>query len=245
MAPGRRAWMGVVAGVALTAAARPARADWTVAAFLGAGATRSSTLRVEQPATGTSLAFRPVGYRGESFEAPVYYGYRLGRRLPFAPSLSIEAEFIHLKVFTDPDATVHATGVERGVPVSRSQRLGDTVERFSISHGENFVLANLVVRRPLGRGSRGHRVQAVGRAGAGLTVPHPESTVGGASVDHYELGSFAWQVAGGVELRVVRGLHALAEYKFTRVGEAVTIAQGQAHTVLATHHLAVGAGYAF
>lgn len=237
--------LGVLAGLALAATARPARADWTVAAFLGAGATRPGSLRIEQPATGTALTLGPVEFRGESFTAPIYYGYRIGRRLPFARWVAAEAEFIHLKVFTDPDARVRATGVERGAPVSRTQRLRDTVERFSISHGENFVLANLVARRPLGASARGVRVGVALRAGVGLTVPHPESTVAGESVDQYELGSFAWQLAGGVEVRVTRGLHGLVEYKFTRVRESVTIARGVARTTLTTHHVAIGLGYSF
>jgi len=235
----------MLAAMVLAAWPRPALADWTLAAFLGAAATRSSTLHIEQPASDTSLSFSPVAYRGESFAAPVYYGYRLGRRLPFGSRLAVEAEFIHLKVFTDPTQTVRATGVERGVAVSRTQRLGDTVERFSISHGENFVLANLVARLPLGRGQTGERLQAAVRGGAGVTIPHPESTIDGESVDHYELGSFAWQLAAGLELHLARGLYALGEYKFTRVDQTVTIARGTARTVLATHHLVFGAGYRF
>ncbi len=234
-----------VAGLVLTGSARPAAADWTFAAFLGAAHTQTSSLRIEQPALGTRLAFDPVAYRSESFAAPVYYGYRLGRRLPFAPAFWVEAEFIHAKLYTDPGATVRVTGVERGQAVSRTQPLGRTVERFSISHGENFVLGNLVWRPGPSEAAGGRRVQLVVRAGAGLTVPHPESTVVGESVDHYELGSFAWHAAGGLEVRVAKGLHALGEYKFTRVAERVTIAGGEARTVLATHHLVFGAGYRF
>lgn len=241
----RRVAFGVLAGLALVASPGSACADWTVAAFLGAAHTTSSTLRIEQPALGTRLSFDPIAYRGESFAAPVYYGYRLGRRLPFARSVFVEAEFIHLKVLSDPDANVRVTGVERGQAVARTQRLGDTVERFSITHGENFVLANLVARHSLGRGATTDRLHVVVRAGVGFTVPHPESTIGGESVDQYELGSFAWQLAGGVEMRVTKGLRALGEYKFTRVDQAVTIARGEARTVLATHHVVFGLGYHF
>ena len=49
----------------------------------------------------------------------------------------------------------------------------------------------------------------------------------------------------GVELRLVRGLQALAEYKFTRTRQTVGVPSGEAHTLLRAHQVAFGLGYRF
>lgn len=237
--------VGVLAGFFVLASCPPARADWTVAAFLGGATTLDAALRIQQPGARTDLRFDPIAYRGENFTSPFYYGYRVGWDLPFAPGFAIEAEFIHLKVFADTGAIVMARGAIGGQPVSRQQRLDETVSLFSISHGANFVLANVVFRQPIAGGPGGDPVTFVARAGLGPTVPHAESTIDGAFQMQYELGSLAWQLAAGVEMRVVKGLHALGEYKFTRTNQTVSISGGTAQTQLRTHHGVFGFGYRF
>ena len=235
----------LVAGFLLLASCAPARADWTIAAFLGAGGTHASSLRIEQPASHTALTFEPIDYRGESFTSPVYYGYRVGWILPFAPRLAVEAEFIHLKVFADTSAITTARGIEHGQMVGRRQRLDHTVQLFSISHGANFVLANVVFRHPVVRGAVSDRVTVSARAGLGPTVAHAESTIAGAFQEQYELGSLGWQLAAGLEIRLMKGLHAIGEYKLTRTNQQVSVSGGEAQTLLRTNHLVFGAGYRF
>jgi opacity protein-like surface antigen len=191
------------------------------------------------------LTFSPVEWHGESFTPPVYFGYRLGWILPFAARVAIEAEFIHLKVYAETRAVVTARGHVGGMPVNRSQRLDATVQSFSISHGANFVLVNVAYRQPLSLAFT-DRVVLVARAGIGPTMPHAESTIGGVTdPGEYALGSLGWQVAGGVELRLVRGLRALGEYKFSRTRQTVRVPDGEARTLLRTHHIAFGLGYRF
>jgi len=228
--------------VLIVGTAAPAHADWTVAAFLGGGTTARTTIELSQPSLGVELRFEPVDYRGEAFTSPVYHGYRLGYVLPRTPRFAIEAEFVHLKAYTDPAARVSARGRVGGSAVDRVQVLGDTFERFSISHGVNFVLANLVFRQPL---DRRDRVALAVRGGLGPTVPHPESTIGGRSVERYELGSFGWQIGAGLEVKVAGGLHAIGEYKLTRTRQRVTVADGEARTLLRTHHGIFGVGWRF
>ena len=232
------AWLGACL---LAGSAAPARADWTVAAFLGSASTRPSSIRLQQPGAGTDLSYRPVVYDDESFVSPVYYGYRFGHTLPFAPRFAVEAEFVHLKAFADTRATATLRGTERDAGVERTEPLNRTIERFSISHGVNFVLINLAYRQPLG--SDEGRVAVTARAGAGPTVPHGESTIHGESLDQYELGALGWQVAAGVDVRLAKGLRALAEYKFTRTRQTVSVAGGTAGTLLCTHHVVFGLGY--
>src|SRR5919108_6461247 len=169
----------LLSAVFLVSTPAAARADWTLAAYIGTAWTRSTTLTLDRGALGQST-FTAVPFDSHSFEGPLYYGYRGGwfRRDSIA---GIEGEAIHLKVFARPGA------------------LGPDVRRFSISHGLNLLFANAVLRQ---RVSPSRRVVATARLGAGFSVPHGESEIAGVEQQQYEVGSLALQAAGGVELRV-------------------------------------------
>ena len=197
--------------------AHPARADWTAAAYLGASVTAASDLTLEQPATGRRVKWTAVPLDSRSFESPPYYGYRVGWR----PSgrIGVEAELIHLKVYARPGA------------------LEPAVERFSISHGLNLLLANVVWRQPLGR-----RARLATRAGAGVAVPHGESRVAGVDRGQYEVSSAALQGAVGPELTLSRHARAFVEYKVTTTAPAVTVAGGTIQGRYTSQHVAMGLG---
>ena len=80
----------------------------------------------------------------------MYYGYRVLWTRLRQGRIGFEAELIHLKVYADTAAPVSVRGRILDAPVDRTMRLGDVVERFSISHGLNLLFGNLVLRRPLG-----------------------------------------------------------------------------------------------
>ena len=221
--------------------ARPASAEWRLGAFLGGARTQSTSLSVTQPSEGTDVTLSPVHYRSESFEPPIYYAYSVGV-FPGARSFGIEGEFIHLKVIADTARTTSAEGVIAGQPSSGTRALSSVVERFSISHGVNLLLVNAVMRRSaavVGR-SVPPRWILTGRAGAGASVSHPESTIGGRSLERYEWGSFSLQGAAGVEVRIARRLFLAGEYKLTRTVQHVSIVDGSARTPLTTHHAVAG-----
>jgi hypothetical protein len=52
-------------------------------------------------------------------------------------------------------------------------------------------------------------------------------------------------MAGGVELKLWRGLYALGEYKFTRTRQEGKIASGSAESLLRTQHGVFGLSYHF
>ena len=242
---GFRIGVGLAAGLLLQAGVAPsAQAQWRVAAFLGSASNPSSSIHLIQPASATDLIYEPIAWDDESFVPPVYYGYRIGRSLPFAPRLSIEAEFVHLKMFADTSATARVRGTDRGVAIDRREAIDRTLERFSISHGVNFVFVNAVYRLPMGPAAH-PRLTLTARGGAGPTVPHGESTIRGESRDQYELGALGWQASGGLEVRIAGGFHALMDYKYTRTRQTVGVAGGTAGTLLRTHHVVFGAGYEF
>jgi lipid A oxidase len=200
----------------------PARADWTLAAYIGTAWTRATTLTLDRGALGQSV-FTDVPFDSHSFEGPLYYGYRGGwfRRGSIA---GIEGEVIHLKVFARPGT------------------LGSDVRRFSISHGLNLLFANAVLRKPI---TPSQRVLATARLGAGFSVPHGESEIAGVEQQQYEVGSLALQAAGGIELRVAPHLRGFAEYKLTRTAPAVSVAGGSMHGRYLSQHLAAGLGVAW
>jgi hypothetical protein len=222
------------------AAPRRAAADWTFTAFLGTCRTRDTWLRVSQPSRTTEVTLSPVRYDSASFDAPPYYGYRVGA-FPGTRWFGVEGEFIHLKVFADTARPTRVLGVLGGQAIDDTRPLATIVQRFSISHGVNLLLVNGVVRhRSTTSGSAPPRWIVAGRFGAGASIPHPESTIDGASLERYEWGAFAIQVAAGVEVHVARRIYAFGEYKLTRTVQDVRLAEGSARTSLITQHLVFG-----
>ncbi|MCX7604706.1 MAG: hypothetical protein N2036_11585 [Bryobacteraceae bacterium] len=217
-----------------------ARAEWRFAAYLGAAANRPGALRIEQPALGTRLTFGGVHYEARSFDSPIYYGGRLGHF--FRRGFGAEAEFIHLKAYALTARSVAAQGAWRGSPVDAQLPMNAFVERYSISHGLNFLLANLVYSRPV---PALPAVRWAARLGAGPTIPHAESTVGGESREGYQLGRPALHAAAGVELRLWKRVHAITEYKHTRTSQRTRIAAGNASALFRTHHVVFGLGLSF
>jgi hypothetical protein len=230
-----------------TSGAREGRGGWVVAAFVGGARTGASDLRISQPSLGNDLTFERVRFRSRSFEPPLYYGLRGGYFPPRLPFLGVEAEFIHLKVYSNPQQRVRARGSRRGALVDRELALGEVVEQYSISHGVNLLLFNVALRRGVRRDSDSPdgRLIFAARAGVGPTLPHTESSVEGQRQEQYEVGRPAWQAAGGAEFRLRRGLYALGEYKFTRTRQRGEISSGRAESLLRTHHGVFGLSYHF
>lgn len=214
---------------------------WVVAAYLGGASTASSDLTVSQPSFGNNLTFEDVRFRSRSFDPPLYYGFRGGYFLHRAPFLGFEAEFIHLKVFTDPQQRVRVRGRRRSVPIDTELPLGEIVQQYSISHGANLLLFNVAARHRVAGG----RLMLTARAGVGPTLPHTESRIEGQAQEQYELGRVGWQAAGAAELKLWRGLHLLGEYKFTRTRQRNEVSSGTAESLLRTHHAVFGLSYHF
>jgi opacity protein-like surface antigen len=233
-----------VVTAALVYVAHPsvAHADWTVGAFLGGAATQDTTLAINRPIDATDVTLSHVHYDSESFQSPVYYGYRVAF-FPRAGWIGIEGELVHVKVVADTARTTQATGTIRGSTITAPIALSSIVEQFSITHGVNLLLANAVLRHRLNIDASGHaRWLLIGRLGAGASIPHAESTIGGSHVEGYEWGAFSLQAAGGVEARVTTRLFVMTEYKLTRTVQDVIVSGGTARTPLTTHHIVAGIG---
>jgi len=188
-----------------------------------------------------------VEYRAESLTSPQYYGYRVTWVPDQHRWIGIEAEVIHAKVFAEADRFVSIRGTLRGAEVDGSFPLRSVVQRLAMSHGLNFILANIALRRELGPVDAGGRppFALVVRVGAGPTIPHAESTVEHVNRDQYESGGLGAQLAGGVEATVWRRLLVLGEYKFTWASPEIDVAGGQATIPARSHHVVGGLAYRF
>jgi len=229
-----------VALAAVLALPGMAEADWTLGAFLGNAWTRASTIHLVVPQLQTNLEIAPVEYRSESFQSPVYYGGRASWTPRATSHLAVEAEFIHTKVFAHTDYLARARGIWHGSAVDDKVPVGSVVQRLAMSHGLNFVLANIAFHHDI----REHLL-AVVRTGVGATVPHVETTLDGFNQDHYAGGGLAGQIAGGVEVELIAHLHAVAEYKFTWSSPTIDVASGTATVPARSHHLVAGVAYRF
>jgi hypothetical protein len=220
---------------------------WVVAAYIGGAHTSSSTLTVLQPSLGNNLAFENVRLASRSFDPPLYYGFRGGYFLPQTPYFGIEAEFIHLKVFSNPQQRVRVVGLLRGATINGELPLGEIVQQYSVSHGVNLLLFNGALRYAVRSDNDGPlgRLVLSARAGVGPTLPHTESTIEGQRQEQYEVGSVGWQAAGAAEVRLWKGLFAFGEYKFTRTRQNGKVFSGTAQSLLRSHHGVVGLSYHF
>jgi hypothetical protein len=216
-----RVWLVTAVGFAVLAFASSARAEWSLQGYLGASHTSPATLTLDRPASGAPVTLPGVPLESRSFETPPYYGYRLGWTASDG-RFGVEAELTHLKVF------------------ARAGSMGPLVERFSISHGLNLLLANVVWRQRITP-----RVRIVIRGGAGVAIPHGESRIGGVDQEQYEISSTALQGAAGPELVVARHVRAFVEYKLTTAAPAVSVAGGTISGRYTSQHLAAGMGVAW
>ena len=213
-----------------------------VSAYLGALRTQLSTARLDQPAQRTSIELIDLHYRGESSRPRQYYGYRIGWIPSARRWMALELEHVHGKVFAETGDIVPVRGTLRGVPIDISQKVSLIVEDLSMSHGLNFIFANVVIRHEFGAdlGAGRRRAIASVRVGVGPTVPHAESTIGGVTREQYEYGGIGAQAGGGIEFALWRGLHVLGEYKFTGTDARISVDGGEAVIPARSHHVVAG-----
>lgn len=206
----------------LTLTPQAAAAQWYAGVYLGANTTAPADVRVK--GDGYDITYPDVSFEAKSFTSPQYYGWRLGRFLDPSRRLGVEIEFIHLKVIAKPE------------------ELGPDVTRYQMTHGLNYLVANLTTRRPIGRSAYGESpLSLVGRLGAGITIPHAETTVRGAMKEQYENAGFGAHASVGLNYRLAGRLALVGEYKMTYAKPKITTAwNGWGQTTTLSHHVAVG-----
>ena len=213
-----------------------ASAQWYVGFYLGTHNTTSADITIDLPERNTSLTYEDVNFEAKPFKSPQYYGYRIGKLFGERRRFGLEAELIHLKTIAKAADAYQVRGVENGVAVDEVSRMSDRVQRYEMTHGLNFIVINLVARRPIGSG----RAALVGRVGAGPTLPHAETTIDMVTREQYEFGGLGVHLAGGVEFALGSRLHALAEYKFARARPEIDVDGGTGRMTARCHQFAFG-----
>lgn len=200
----------------------PASAQWYAGVYMGANTTSPADVTVK--GDGYDITYPDVSFEAKSFTSPQYYGWRVGRFFDEGRRFGMEVEFIHLKVIAKPE------------------ELGPDVTRYQMTHGLNFLVVNLTNRTPLGRSAYGEpRMALVARGGAGITLPHAETTILGASLEQYEYAGLGAHAAVGLDIRLKGRLSLVSEYKVTYAKPTITTAHnGTGRTTAMSHHLAVG-----
>lgn len=215
----------------------PCRAQWTIAGYIGGVHTQPADLDFARQATGTDLTFPDTPFRSESLDSPLYYGYRIGKAL-YRELFFVEGELIHAKAYAQPEEAGAGAGRLDGQLVV-DVPLASVVQRFAMSHGLNLILVNAAFRRHIGHS----RAAVVARAGLGPVLAHGETEIDGDRREDYQWAGVGLQAAGGLELRLWRGLHGLLEYKFTRARPQITVGGGSLEVTTLSHHVAIGASW--
>jgi opacity protein-like surface antigen len=235
----RRGVAGLVLVAVLALVPTAASAQWYGGVFLGGNRTQAADVEIHQPQQATSLTFEEVGFEARPFTSPQYYGFRLGRALGPDRTWGVELEFIHLKVISRTAREYRTFGEQGGEPIDTTTRMDAFVERYSMTHGLNYVLVNLMARRPLA----GDAAALSARVGAGPTYPHAESTVGGVAREQYEYAGLGLHGAAGVEVRLRGRWSANVEYKLTASRPQIDIAGGTGRMRAIDHQIAAGLAF--
>jgi len=237
-------FFGLIACCATGSAARP---EIVVSAFGGVALTENNDLRLQQNG-GTDLTFHNVSYKGKDFQSPPYYGARLACFSSEQSHWGFGAEFFHAKLYLNTEETVRVSGTLAGKPVDAFERVGDTINSFNLSHGLNFLTADVMYRAFLGERGKDFlgRLQPYVGVGVGAVIPHVESIIGGVGYEKYQWHGPGVQAFVGTNFDLTRHWSLFAEYKFSYANlDHLNIPGGSIGITPLTHHIVSGLSFRF
>jgi lipid A oxidase len=224
-----------------------ARAEVQLSIFTGVALTQDRDIDLHK-AGGTDLTFHDVSFEGRDFETPPYYGFRALWFPTDASHWGFGGEFFHMKMYAETDDTVRVTGRRDGVPLNDTERIDQTIQSFSLSHGLNYALGDVVYRWMPGRRGEdflGHLTPYAG-IGLGLAIPHVESEVNGSFHEEYQVHGPGVQGLAGVNVALTRHWGLMFEYKFTYANlDSLDIPGGSIEVTPLNHHLVTGLTFSF
>src|SRR5437867_7444206 len=244
----RLSWLCGGLPAAFIIAAATASAETLISGYLGDSWTRSSDLRVSQSTTDSDATFQGVHWDSKSFAAPLHYDLRVTYFLEAYPAWGIALDFTRYKIYAPTGDPVPVRGRWNGVSVDESAPLDERVQRFSISHGVNYVGPLIVYRLNLFESTafRNGRLQPYVGVGPIYYIDHPESTVNGLAVERYEGSGWGWQALAGLRYRLTEHWSAFGALKYDQGRARVSVAgDGSADTRLRTGHAIFGIGFSF
>ncbi|MEZ4416445.1 MAG: hypothetical protein R3E10_11930 [Gemmatimonadota bacterium] len=152
------------------------------------------------------IELRDVAWREEPFQQPLYWGARLLLWLP-GGAWGALVDFTHAKLTATASQPVRTVVRGEGAPLDLVQPLGETIERFRMTHGYNIVTLG-----GLGRFGNGRRVSPYVGLGGGVVIPHVEALIQGAATSRYQWGGFAARATAGLGIGVVGRLRLFCDY---------------------------------
>jgi lipid A oxidase len=215
---------GLALGAALLVGAPASAAEWEIGGYIGATWTHDSDIDYQRPGL-PGATFSSVGWKGEPFKSPIYYGVHLTRWFEQAPEWGIQIDFNHIK-----------TTAERKGPVA------DHFNHLEFTDGLNIATVNALYRWQTGTAFTPY----VG-AGLGVDVPNVEVySPGYRNTFEYQLGGIAAVAFAGIDFKLFDAVSLFGEYKFSyaRV-DADLVGGGSLETNLFNHHLNLGLAYRF
>lgn len=230
--------LGIVLMLSAATTAPASRPGPFLELALGWSAPRPADLRIVQPDRGRDFTVRSLAFDDKSFDLPVWYSARAGWLLPRPSWLAIGVEFIHPKLYARTGDTRPIAGTRDGALIDTVAVVRSYVERFNISHGDNYLALEALAHRAVGP------FEAYLGIGLGPVIAHPENVVEGRrNRERYEVAGLGLLGLLGTRIFPGRRLGLGAEYKFTRARIEVSLAEGQGRLTERTHHLSVGLSF--
>ena len=163
-----------------------------------------------------------VGWKGKSFDAPIYYGTRA--TFWNSNKLSYGAEFTHAKAYA-PSSALQSAGFDR----------------LEFTDGHNIITLNINKRWMMGN------FITYSLFGLGIAFPHVDALpTGGIHTFEYQYTGPAMRTALGVSRKLNDNFSVFTEYQFTASDNKVSLRNGGSlSTTLLTNAVNVGVGYNF
>lgn len=180
-------------------------------------------IHVSQPSLGNDFTIHNVkGHDDPDWDTGLFNkglfvpqtSMRIGRFIDEDRTIAIELSLDHTKYTSTIGQTARVSGTVNGVRVDYDKLLDDKYFRYDLHNGANQLMINVVKRLPLiGATNENLSLAALGKAGVGLMVPHPDNTVMGQNSDvgkkefsnFFGVGHGWWQFDGwtaGIEAGV-------------------------------------------
>jgi lipid A oxidase len=198
-----------------------ANAQFAISFYGGLAHTSDADVRLVQPG-GTHLTLAGVSWTGES----------------------LAVDFTHAKMYGELDNSVTVSGRRGGTPVDDTERLGDTFNTLSYSHGHNLLTLNGMYRWfPKGErdGTFLGRLQPYAGLGLGIAIPHVETEIDAVVTDEYQLSGPALEGLGGLSFQITRNFLLFGEYQLNYARLEGDLTDGGSLEVKpCTHQLALG-----
>jgi len=145
----------------------------------------NSDIHVSQPGLGNDFTIHYVQGQDELqrasdiFNTDLFgpqYNIRIGRFI--TDTFGVELNFDHTKYSTIIGQTANVTGLIGGLPVDSAHQLSASYFSEELHNGANHLMINAVYRYPLiGKTNETSSLAFIGKAGAGLMLPHTTDTI--------------------------------------------------------------------